>query len=107
MCREGHTFVGWEASGRILAGGMSALGGTVITEGWYTVTSEDVVLTAVWRSDSPEPGWWNEEDDEYIPTVIPAAPTSEGTDKTTVIIIAAAVAAAALQVLLLADLRRR
>ena len=107
MCREGHTFVGWEASGRVLAGGMSTLGGTAITEGWYTVTSEDVVLTAVWRSDSPEPGWWNEEDDEYIPTVIPAAPTSEGTDETTVIIIAAAVAAAALQVLLLADLRRR
>lgn len=107
VVREGHTFIGWEASGRALAGGMYTLGGTAVTDGWYTVTSEDVVLTAVWRSDSPEPEWWDDEDDGYCPIIAPDASTSGGSDDKTIVIIAAAVVAAALQALLLADLKRR
>ncbi len=99
MHRDGCTFDGWALS----AGG-SAVGR------YFSIGSEDTELHAIWTSDSPDRGC-DDDDDDPVPSVVPGngsgSGKSGGTDREVLVLIAAAAAAAVLQVLLLADLRRR
>ncbi len=116
--REGYALVGWEVSSAtagmmmFLGAEPSALGGETITGPYYTVTSESVTISAVWESDapspSPEPSWWDDDDESIvIPSGNTGSNSSEGTDKTVAVAIAAAVAASILTVLAFVDFRRK
>ncbi len=117
---EGYTLAGWEVSaatsGMMISLGAepTSLGAETITGPYYTVTSEDVTISAVWESDAPsptpEPPWWDDDYDDE-PVVIPDGntdnSTSEETDKVVAVAVAASIAASLIMILAFTDLRRK
>ena len=97
--QDGYTFLGFSLSSNATVADY-ALGDTVTVSG-------NVTVYEVWESDTPLPPIWDD-DDEYIPPIVPVQPEDSGNDDTVTIVAcaAAAVVAALLAVFLIIDRRQ-
>ncbi len=108
MHRDGYVFAGWMAI--TLAGSApslgAGLGASAIANGTYVVSSEDVTFSAVWRSVSPDPASWDDDDEPCTPVRISDGGNGEGKSGASAVAVAVAAACAAALLALLAMLYR-